>query len=219
MVTPMNNDHAPPADFELLKLVAQHFAENAAYRNMGNSATIDARSAAAGRRFHLQRLEQRITMTSARTLDGVIAKARCVSGNDPVSPLVASLVRDILSLNGSSSATLLSQSRGEVMTVSELKAQMRLHAIELLAANLFAMTCLMTPKPRALISAVRQQMIGWAQTLTFPGFDDPAMSDLCVAELESAVDRVVEVADEQINRVLRTREIKRGHGSAESTAA
>jgi len=32
-------------------------------------------------------------------------------------------------------------------------------------------------------------MIGRARELTFPGLDDPAMSDLFSAELESAVDR------------------------------
>jgi hypothetical protein len=44
----MNDDHAPPVDFELLKLVAQHLAENAAHCLMGNSATAEVRSAAAG---------------------------------------------------------------------------------------------------------------------------------------------------------------------------
>jgi hypothetical protein len=204
----MDDGHAAPAaDFELLRLVEQYLAENAAYRNLDNGATTDGRRASADHRF---RLEQRIIMTPARTLDGVIAKARCVADNDPDSLLVASLVRDILKLKTLPSASWLASNGEAVMTEGELKAQMRLYAIELLTVNLSAMTCLMTPKPRELIAAVRQQMIGRARELTFPGLDDPAMSDLFSAELESAVDRLVEMADEQIGRVLQARKRKSG---------
>jgi hypothetical protein len=204
----MDDGHAAPAaDFELFRLVQQYLAENAAYRRLDNSATTDGRRVSADHRF---RLEQRIIMMPARTLDGVIAKARCVADNDPDSLLVASLVRDILKLRTLPSASGLASNGEAAMTEGELKAQMRLYAIELLTVNLSAMTCLMTPKPRELIAAVRQQMIGRARELTFPGLDDPAMSDLFAAELESAVDRLVEMADEQIGRVLQARKRKSG---------
>jgi hypothetical protein len=204
----MDDGHAAPAaDFELFRLVEQYLAENAAYRRLDNSATTDGRRVSADHRF---RLEQRIIMMPARTLDGVIAKARCVADNDPDSLLVASLVRDILKLRTLPSASWLATNGEAAMTEGELKAQMRLYAIELLTVNLSAMTCLMTPKPRELIAAVRQQMIGRARELTFPGLDDPAMSDLFAAELESAVDRLVEMADEQIGRVLQARKRKSG---------
>jgi hypothetical protein len=204
----MDDGHAAPAaDFELFRLVEQYLAENAAYRRLDNSATTDGRRVSADHRF---RLEQRIIMMPARTLDGVIAKARCVADNDPDSLLVASLVRDILKLRTLPSASWLTTNGEAAMTEGELKAQMRLYAIELLTVNLSAMTCLMTPKPRELIAAVRQQMIGRARELTFPGLDDPAMSDLFAAELESAVDRLVEMADEQIGRVLQARKRKSG---------
>ncbi|HEY6258202.1 MAG TPA: hypothetical protein VIY51_20665 [Xanthobacteraceae bacterium] len=202
----MDDDHAAgAADVQLLKLVAQYLAENAAYRRLGDSATTDARGASSG---HLFRLEQRITMTPAHTLDGVIAKARCVADGGPASPFVASLVRDILNLKGSPSASCFTPKGEGVMTEGELRAQMRLYAIELLTVNLSAMTCLMTPKPRELIAAVRKQMVDRARALTFPGLDDPAMSDLFAAELEAAVDRLVEMADGQISRVLQVRERK-----------
>jgi hypothetical protein len=96
------------------------------------------------------------------------------------------------------------------MTEEELRGQMRLYAVEILAVNLLAISCLMTPKPQELVAKVRQQMIDGARTHTFPGLDDPAMSDLLSAELESAADRLMEMASAQIDVVLQGRERNKG---------
>jgi hypothetical protein len=95
------------------------------------------------------------------------------------------------------------------MNEDELKAEMRLYAVEFLTANLFAMFCLMTsPSPRETLATARRQMIDSARSQTFPGLDDPAQSDLFSAELESAVDRLMEMGNAQIDRVLQAREGK-----------
>jgi hypothetical protein len=87
------------------------------------------------------------------------------------------------------------------MNENELKFQMRLYATELLVVNVFATHCLMTPNPQQLAAQVRQQMIEGTRRQTFPELD-PAKSDLFSAELESAVDRLMEMANAQINVVL-----------------
>ena len=95
------------------------------------------------------------------------------------------------------------------MSNDGLKAEMRLYALELLAADLFAMSCLMSSSPRETLARVRQQMIDGARSQTFPGLADPAKSDLFSAELESALDRLMEMVNAQIDAVLQAREGKR----------
>lgn len=50
-----------------------------------------------------------------------------------------------------------------------LKAEMRLYTLEVLAADLFAMSCLMSSSPRETLARVHQQMIDGARSQTFPG--------------------------------------------------
>jgi hypothetical protein len=80
--------------------------------------------------------------------------------------------------------------------------------------NLLATDVLLTPKsdPSALIAKMRERMIA-AAGKPFPEVDDPAMSDLLSAELEAAVDRLMEMASGQINRVLEALAEKAKRGS------
>jgi hypothetical protein len=83
---------------------------------------------------------------------------------------------------------------------------MRIYALEILAVNQFAVSCLtVAPNdPLGLVSRVSQQMIEGARQHGFPGLD-AASSDLASAELEDAVDRLMEMANAQINVVLQHR--------------
>jgi hypothetical protein len=97
------------------------------------------------------------------------------------------------------------------MDENELKLQMRLYAVEILAANLLAMSCLQSSlDPSNLIARLRQQIVEGARGHTFPGLEDPAMSDLYSAELEAAVDRLMEMATAQTNVVLQARQKRPG---------
>jgi hypothetical protein len=92
------------------------------------------------------------------------------------------------------------------MPEDEIKSEVRLYAVESLAATLFAMLCLMNAgDPRADIAEVRRQTIDGARLRAFPELDDPVTSDLYSAELESAVDRLMEMATEQIDAILEAR--------------
>jgi hypothetical protein len=86
-----------------------------------------------------------------------------------------------------------------------IKAEMRLWALEVLVCNLFAVSLIATGRPGALFSQVRQQILQGAKLKTFSGVD-PALSDLLSAELETAVDRLLEMASAQIPAHLRGNE-------------
>jgi len=100
------------------------------------------------------------------------------------------------------------------MTEDEIKRETRLLALEILAVNLLATDVLLTPKsdPSALAAKIRERMIA-AAGKPFPEVDDPAMSDLLSAELEAAVDRLMEMATDQINLVLEALAEKAKRGS------
>jgi hypothetical protein len=99
-------------------------------------------------------------------------------------------------------------------TEHELKLQMRLYAVELLAAKMLAMSLLLQPEPdpSRRMAKIRQQMVHPAQPHTFPDLD-PAMSDLLSAELEAAVDRLMEMATVQIDQALQARKKKTERGA------
>jgi hypothetical protein len=99
------------------------------------------------------------------------------------------------------------------MTMDELKDWMRIYAVEVLAVNHFAVSCLTAAPndPLALVKRLRDQMIAGARKHAFPGLD-PAMSDLASAELEDAVDRLMDMANAQILVVLEARQ-RRPQGS------
>lgn len=92
------------------------------------------------------------------------------------------------------------------MTQDELKNWMRIYAVEILTVNHFAVSCLANAPsdPQGLAARVGRQMIDGVRTLGFPGLD-PAMSDLASAELEDAVDRLMEMVSAQITVVLQAR--------------
>jgi hypothetical protein len=89
------------------------------------------------------------------------------------------------------------------MTVDELKDWMRIYAVEILTVNHFATSCLtVAPNdPLGLVARLRQQMIDGARAHGFAGLD-AAMSDLASAELEDAVNRLMEMVSAQITAVL-----------------
>jgi hypothetical protein len=96
------------------------------------------------------------------------------------------------------------------MTQDELSAEVRLYAIEGLLTNLLATQLLMTGVPQQLLATLRQQMIEGARLRAFPELGDAAMSDAAAAELEAAVDRLMEMGSAQINQALQARQRKPG---------
>ena len=97
------------------------------------------------------------------------------------------------------------------MTEDEIKNWMRTYAVEVLTVNLLVSTCLAVAPddPKAVVERIRRQMIDGARSIGFPGVD-PAMSDLASAELEDALDRLMEMADAQIDAVLEARKTNKG---------
>jgi hypothetical protein len=88
------------------------------------------------------------------------------------------------------------------MTPEELKDWMRIYAVEILSVNQLAVSCLAhSSDPLAMVETLRQQMVGGARTHAFPGLD-PAMSDLASAELEDAMNRLMDMVRAQISEVL-----------------
>jgi hypothetical protein len=97
------------------------------------------------------------------------------------------------------------------MTENELRLQMRIYALEVLAVNLLSISCLASGlDPRSVLAQVKQQMLEGARRQTFPDLADPAMSDLASAELETAVEILMEMAKQQIDVVPKAREKKLG---------
>jgi hypothetical protein len=85
------------------------------------------------------------------------------------------------------------------MTEDEIKAEMRLIALEHFVVNLFALSVLQeNPEhPLEFFEMVQKQMIAGAHRQTFPAVD-PSMSDLLSAELEAAIDRLAKSVADQI---------------------
>jgi hypothetical protein len=86
---------------------------------------------------------------------------------------------------------------------SDIKSDMRLWAVETLVVNLMTIMCVTEGNPLELAERTRAQMLAGARQRTFPEAD-PATSDLLSAELESAVERLMGMAIEQI-RLLQAR--------------
>ena len=94
------------------------------------------------------------------------------------------------------------------MTNDELRSWTRIYAVEILAVNLCAIS-LLQANPQELAERTRQQMIEGARQHGFPGLD-AAMSDLASAELEDAVDRLMQMVGGQISEVLQRRQSSAG---------
>lgn len=92
------------------------------------------------------------------------------------------------------------------MNEEEIKNEMRLYVVEVLAANLLSALCLQhaPDDPAGAMTEILGQMKRGAQKQTFSRLD-PAMSDLFAAELESAVVRFAAMANEQIGLILKYR--------------
>ncbi len=95
------------------------------------------------------------------------------------------------------------------MSPDEINNWMRIYAVEILAVNQFAASCLTNAPadPLGLVERLRQQMIEGARTHGFPGLD-AASSDLASAELEDAMNRLMEMVSAQITVVLEARKTK-----------
>jgi hypothetical protein len=96
----------------------------------------------------------------------------------------------------------------------EIRLEMRFYAVEILFANLFAISCLRAASPRRFIADVGQQIVESVRIQGFPSLD-PVMSDLFSAELENAVSRLMEIVSEQLDVVLQAREKKSDGGQAD----
>jgi hypothetical protein len=88
------------------------------------------------------------------------------------------------------------------MDENAIKPEMRLWALELLVCNLYAIMAVSSP---GLMKRTFDQMIAGARVRGFEGYD-PAMSDLLSAELESALARMMDMANSQMPAHLRGRE-------------
>jgi hypothetical protein len=91
------------------------------------------------------------------------------------------------------------------MDKKEIEIETRLYALEIFAANQLSISCLTSGlDPAKMLATIKKQLIEGAQKQTFSDYD-PAMSDLLSAELESAVSLLIEMANGQINHVLKQR--------------
>jgi hypothetical protein len=88
------------------------------------------------------------------------------------------------------------------MDETSLKNDVRLYALEVMVANLWAINLIGSGHPQQFLEQIRHQMMNAARNATVPSAD-PATSDLLAAELESALDRLLRMVDEQIGVVLR----------------
>ena len=90
------------------------------------------------------------------------------------------------------------------MNEGAIKLEVRLYALECLAASDFAAFCSQSAPyaPLQFLETIRNQIVEGARRRTFP-HADPAMSDLLSAELEVAMTRLVAMVGEQINLVLK----------------
>ena len=75
------------------------------------------------------------------------------------------------------------------MDIQAIKAEVRLIALEYLVANLFAVALVSQPDR---LKSFEDTIRGRFANQTIPGID-PAMSDMMAAELEDAVERLVEM--------------------------
>jgi hypothetical protein len=97
------------------------------------------------------------------------------------------------------------------MDEKALKIEMRLYAIEVFVANLFAMHLLQTESnaPLAAFEAMKTQMLDGARKLTIPDADPP-VSALLSGEIEDAVAHLANLVNEQISWTLQFHKRKKG---------
>lgn len=79
------------------------------------------------------------------------------------------------------------------MTEAEIKAEMRLWALECIVCQLYAI--ILNTLPAGFADATHKQLLDGAKRNAFPGVD-PVLSDHYAAELEAAVERLVKMQRE-----------------------
>jgi hypothetical protein len=101
-----------------------------------------------------------------------------------------------------------------MMSEDELRREMRLIAIDALAANLLATSILQASKnPEALMASIREGMLQTA-ALPFPEHD-PAESDWYASEFEAAVARLLGMAESQMHQALQSHREKAARSSSD----
>ncbi len=88
------------------------------------------------------------------------------------------------------------------MSDAEIKTQMRLWVLEAFACEIFSLWCVQQNEPGAVYVDLLQRMKNAAHERTFGEFD-PAMSDHLSAELEAAVDRLMDIQRRQLKAHLK----------------
>lgn len=84
-------------------------------------------------------------------------------------------------------------------TEQQIKEEVRLYAVEWMVCQLASVLLTATGQGNVILSQMRQQAIAGARGKTFQSVD-PAMSDLLSAELEAAVDRLLGMTKELVER-------------------
>lgn len=82
------------------------------------------------------------------------------------------------------------------MDEAAVKAEWRLYAVEWAVSQLWATFLRLHGVGPELLDQIRQQAIASARAKTFQNLD-PAMSDLMSAELEAAIDRILQMISAQ----------------------
>lgn len=92
------------------------------------------------------------------------------------------------------------------MDEQKIKLETRLYIIELFIANQLAITALHADCPAdQLLGGIRQQMLEGARNMTFPSYH-PAMSDMIAGELETACEKILDMASDQISQAQQRRQ-------------
>lgn len=79
------------------------------------------------------------------------------------------------------------------MDEKAFKSEMRLFALESLVTKMFAVMCTFDPNPGDIFKRMSKAMLDAAGQASFPGWGDPAKSDLTSAELENYMSRLMEM--------------------------
>jgi hypothetical protein len=90
------------------------------------------------------------------------------------------------------------------MTENEIKAEMRLYALECVVCQMMASIFFQSAGSRALsaLEEQRKAAISGAREKAFPEFRDPAISDAASAELEIAVARLADMGKAYLETLL-----------------
>jgi hypothetical protein len=88
------------------------------------------------------------------------------------------------------------------VTENEIKAEVRLYALECVVSQLAVTMHAMAGSPFETFAAVQKQMLEGTRNRSFPDIS-PAESDLYSAELENAVGRLLDMQGELLEKLKR----------------